>query len=65
MCAQIEILNFVTDRPLSKKMVGQSHFLTVGPVGRSQNFGRTKSIIDSSIFHTKERTVNRVGTCGL
>jgi len=32
-------------------------------VGRAYNFGRTKSIIDSSIFHTKERAVNRVARC--
>jgi len=49
------------DRPtVLKILVGQSHFLTLRPVGRSQNFGRTKSIIDSSIFHMKERAVNRV-----
>jgi hypothetical protein len=41
-------------------LVGQSHFLTLRPVGRSQKIGRTKSIIDSSIFHMKERVVNRV-----
>jgi len=51
----------VYDRPTVIKIsVGQSYFLTLRPVGRSQNFGRTKSIIDSSIFHTKERAVNRV-----
>ena len=67
------------DRPtVLKILAGQSCFLTLRPVGRSQNFGRTKSlsdsetgrsvtkfgrtklIIDSSIFHTKERAVNRV-----
>ena len=29
-------------------------------VGRALNVGRTKSIIDYSVFHTKERAVNRV-----
>ena len=29
-------------------------------VGRAKKIGRTKSIIDSSIFHMKERPVNRV-----
>jgi len=50
------------DRPTALNiLVGPSHFLTLRPVGRSYNFGWTKSIIDSSIFHTKERAVNRVG----
>ena len=32
-------------------------------VGRAKKIGQTKSIIDSSIFHMKERAVNRVAQC--
>ena len=48
-----------TDR--SKKF-GRTKLLSDFETGRSviKYFGRTKSIIDSSIFHTKERAVNRV-----
>ena len=50
------------DRPTVLKR-NWSDKVTFGLWDRSvgqQNFGRTKSIIDSSIFHTKEQAVNRV-----
>jgi hypothetical protein len=40
---------------------GRTKLLSDSETGRSvKNNGRTKSIIDSSIFHLKERAVNRV-----
>jgi hypothetical protein len=47
-----------TDR---SQNLGRTRLLSDSETGRSvANFGRTKSIIDSSIFFTKEQAVNRV-----
>jgi|AntAceMinimDraft_5_1070358.scaffolds.fasta_scaffold10134_3 hypothetical protein len=52
-----------TLRPIDRSQnFGRTKSLSYSETCRSvSKNGRTKSIIDSSIFHTKERAVNRVG----